>query len=319
MQVYNATYIGGGPDGKTGKGVFNLKDNFAGQYHNSVFMDFRGYGIAIGGESTIARANTAGDLSFENNLWYDIGSYDGTAASLTANGLAEELANVSEKGNTYANPFLGGTSRLGNGGLDPRPSASGPAYNTPMSSVSGAFYTPVNYKGAFSSEENWLKGWSHLDQLGYFDEPAAVKTDVEVTADITTDTTWSNDNNYLLGGPIWVRDGASLTIEAGTTIYGFQAEGAVTPGALVIQRDAKIFAEGTRANPIVFTALAERDGVDDDGDPATPGVPITLEDSGQWGAWSSSETLFSTRRTPTARISASSRSKVSQRARQVIL
>jgi len=283
VQVYNATYIGGGPDGKTGKGVFNLKDNFAGQYHNSVFMDFRGYAVAISGESTIARANTDGDLSFENNLWYDIGSYDGTAASLTANGLAEEIANVSTKGNTYANPFLGGTSRLGNGGLDPRPSASGPAYSSSMSAVPGEFYTNVDYKGAFSSEDNWLKGWSRLDQLGYFNEPAAAKTDVEVTADITTDTTWSNDNNYLLGGPIWVRDGASLTIEAGTTIYGFEAEGAVTPGALVIQRDAKIFAEGTRANPIVFTALAERDGVDDDGDPATPGVPITLEDSGQWG------------------------------------
>ena len=60
--------------------------------------------------------------------------------------------------------------------------------------------------------------------------------DVIVTENITADTTWTSDNNYLLGGPIWVVDGATLTIEPGTTVYGYEAEGAVTPGALVITR-----------------------------------------------------------------------------------
>lgn len=281
--VYNATFIGGGSNNPQENGAFRLKDNFAGQYHNSIFTGFRDYAVRIDDDLTKERANTEGDLSFENNIWYDIGTYDGTPESLTRNGSAEELANVSEKGNVYANPFLGGTSRRSFGGLDPRPLDGGAAYTGDQSPLpNDTFYTQVDYKGAFGAE-NWAAGWTHLSALGYFDEPAANKTDVNVTADITADTVWTNDNNYLLGGPIWVRDGATLTIEAGTTVYGFQAEGAVTPGALIVTRGSRIYAEGTRENPIVFTALAERDGIDDDGDPATPTIPVSLEDSGLWG------------------------------------
>ncbi len=282
--VYNATFIGGGADDAQENGAFRLKDNFAGQYHNSIFTDFRDYAMRIDDDLTKARANTAGDLSFENNLWYDIGTYDGTPESLTKNGNAEEIANTSGKGNAYANPFLGGTSRKGNGGLDPRPLEGGPAYTSSRSAVpNDGFFSQVNYKGAFSSDTNWMTGWSRLSELGYFDTPQDVREDFVVEGDITEDTVWSNDRNYLLGGPIWVRDGATLTIEAGTTVYGFEADGAVTPGALIVTRDSKIYAEGTRENPIIFTALAERDGIDDDGDPATPNFAVTLEDSGLWG------------------------------------
>jgi hypothetical protein len=99
--------------------------------------------------------------------------------------------------------------------------------------------------------------------------------DVEVTADITTDTTWTADNAYILGKPIFVKEGATLTIQPGTTIYGYEDLEANTFGSLVITRGSKIMAEGTPSAPIVFTALAERDGID--------GQPITLEDSGLWG------------------------------------
>ena len=40
--------------------------------------------------------------------------------------------------------------------------------------------------------------------------------DVEVTEDITADTTWATDNTYILRKPIFVTNGAVLTIEAGT-------------------------------------------------------------------------------------------------------
>nr|MDH4444235.1 hypothetical protein [Akkermansiaceae bacterium] len=44
--------------------------------------------------------------------------------------------------------------------------------------------------------------------------------DVNVTADITTNTTWTKDNAYILDKSIFVKNGATLTIEPGTTILG---------------------------------------------------------------------------------------------------
>jgi len=104
--------------------------------------------------------------------------------------------------------------------------------------------------------------------------------DIEIQDNITTDTTWSADNEYILGKPIFVTDGATLTIDPGTTIYGYENTTDGTFGSLVITRGSKIMAEGTARKPIVFTALAERDGLDD-GMGGTR--ELTLTDSGLWG------------------------------------
>ena len=76
--------------------------------------------------------------------------------------------------------------------------------------------------------------------------PALAQT--EVSGDITDDTTWSG--TVLLSGAVFVRSGATLTIEPGTLILGETA----TNGTLIIDRGAKINAVGTPRNPIVFTA-----------------------------------------------------------------
>ncbi|HEX5172453.1 MAG TPA: T9SS C-terminal target domain-containing protein [Cyclobacteriaceae bacterium] len=73
-----------------------------------------------------------------------------------------------------------------------------------------------------------------------------------VSADITTNTSWSKDTKYLLKGNIFVNNNAELTIEAGTIIYGDK----VSKGALIIERGSKIIAEGTATSPIVFTSSA---------------------------------------------------------------
>jgi len=74
---------------------------------------------------------------------------------------------------------------------------------------------------------------------------------VTVTADITSNTTWTAANKYRLSGFIHVLNGATLTIEAGTVIEGdFNTLGS----SLFILRGAKIMAEGTAALPIVFTS-----------------------------------------------------------------
>ena len=55
---------------------------------------------------------------------------------------------------------------------------------------------------------------------------------------------------YLLKGFVYVKDGATLTIEPGTVIMGDKA----TKGTLIVERGGKIMAEGTAAKPIVFTS-----------------------------------------------------------------
>ncbi|MBS1271990.1 MAG: hypothetical protein MAGBODY4_01126 [Candidatus Marinimicrobia bacterium] len=83
---------------------------------------------------------------------------------------------------------------------------------------------------------------------------------VEISGDITENTTWMADEDYLLIGQTFVKDGATLTIEAGTTIKSKSDDGNGLAPALVIERGAKIIADGTADNPITFTSdLPEED------------------------------------------------------------
>lgn len=68
--------------------------------------------------------------------------------------------------------------------------------------------------------------------------------------EITTNTTWTRNNIYLLTSAVYVNSGATLTIEPGTIIKGdFNNQ-----GALIIRQGGKIMAPGTAAQPIVFTS-----------------------------------------------------------------
>lgn len=72
-----------------------------------------------------------------------------------------------------------------------------------------------------------------------------------ISSDITSDRTLHADTLYQLSGFIKVGNGATLTIEPGTTIVGdYQIPGS----SLFILRGAKIDAQGTETDPIVFTS-----------------------------------------------------------------
>lgn len=73
---------------------------------------------------------------------------------------------------------------------------------------------------------------------------------IDVRGTIRADQTWSKDYVYRLRGYVYVTGGATLTIEPGTKIVSNKD----SAGVLVIYRDAKIMADGTAANPIVFTS-----------------------------------------------------------------
>ncbi|MCB2406889.1 T9SS type A sorting domain-containing protein [Hymenobacter lucidus] len=79
--------------------------------------------------------------------------------------------------------------------------------------------------------------------------PAAPSA-VTVSGNITSNTTWSNTNIYLLSGFVYVKAGATLTIQPGTIIKGEKS----SKGALIIEQGARIIADGTATQPIVFTS-----------------------------------------------------------------
>lgn len=89
--------------------------------------------------------------------------------------------------------------------------------------------------------------------------PAALlaQNTVVVTANVTANTTWTRTNTYLLDTKIYVTNGATLTIEPGTVIKGRPKANPVDATALVIARGAKINAQGTATNPIIFTAESD--------------------------------------------------------------
>jgi PKD repeat protein len=70
------------------------------------------------------------------------------------------------------------------------------------------------------------------------------------SGNITTSETWTSNNIYILNGWVYVKAGATVTIQPGTIIKGDFA----SQGALIVERDAKLVANGTADMPIVFTS-----------------------------------------------------------------
>ena len=110
------------------------------------------------------------------------------------------------------------------------------------------------------------------------DEPDVdTSTDVQVTANITSNTTWETGKVYILTDRIAVESGATLTIQKGVIIKGQAGTGA-NATALIIARGAKLMAEGTATEPIIFTSVADEILP---GEIESPNLDPTL--NGLWG------------------------------------
>lgn len=111
------------------------------------------------------------------------------------------------------------------------------------------FFVPTTYKGAFAPSPTpmWTNNWTNWDpQNTVYPSPT-----VNVTTSITVNTTWTSGNVYYLRGQIFVKNGATLTIQPGTIILGDKT---ATGAGLFICKGSKINAVGTEAQPIVFTS-----------------------------------------------------------------
>lgn len=181
-QIYNATYVGSGQDGG-GDVALKLRDNFAGNYYNSIFYDFPAQLIEVedtdGGDSRARWEDD--DLTVENSIHWQFGSVEALPSDATTaekvralvendGAWGDQVANdLASYNNSYEDPGLtrdlsGDLQVLGIVPPSDSPAASGGV--TPPSE----FFDNVTYRGAFEpGGENWAAGWTFSDEVGLFE------------------------------------------------------------------------------------------------------------------------------------------------------
>jgi trimeric autotransporter adhesin len=269
-RIYNATLIGAGPGSANGEsdGIV-LRSDGAAQIWNSLILSSGGYAVAVEGTSLDRLA--AGESAFVNNIIYDY-------STLALNDNAIVLAALAAGNTEQVDPLLGGISRIPDGGLDPRPNAGSPALSGAAVDANAAeFIEPTAYRGAFSNSNNWALGWTALDSYGFFGDLVEKESNIITDASIEAGETLmlTSDVDWEMDGYVYVEDGATLIIEAGTVI---KARSTTTTGdpstALIISRGGRIIAEGTKEQPIIFTS------VEDDLSTTTDLTPFDFQ---KWG------------------------------------
>ncbi len=174
----NVTYIGPGVDATPagdGGQLLIFRDNTGGYYYNSIFTEFNGFegGLAItiedidnsGEKAEDSRKRfEAGQLKLENNIWYDFAAGN-TVSEFSDQDFVQAYLSDAATNNRVTDPMLRGISRDRDGGLDPRPDAGSPALSG-AKTLGDSDLMQTSYVGAFGSD-NWLFGWTALDQLGY--------------------------------------------------------------------------------------------------------------------------------------------------------
>lgn len=101
-----------------------------------------------------------------------------------------------------------------------------------------------------------LTGCKEDDPVTPTPPPASMYVEIIDNGSGTGTRTLYADSAYLLNGFVFVNEGQTLTIEAGTVIRGKSGQGEEA-SALIVARGGKIMAEGTVTKPIIFTAEAD--------------------------------------------------------------
>ena len=94
---------------------------------------------------------------------------------------------------------------------------------------------------------------------------------------IESDRTLTADHIWTLSGRVAVTNGATLTIEPGTIIKAEAGSGGAA-SSLIIAQGAKIIADGTATNPIIFTAESDNIQLGE-----LSGTNLDINVNGLWG------------------------------------
>ena len=214
------------------------------------------------GQSNVPTTYNGSPFSFTTATWWATQGFDNTTVTGSGN---FNLVNPSYTGTTS-----GAASQISFAGVDYSPTVgsayqSGAEFTDPKlanflkpvvpSASSNQFFEQVSFKGAMGTT-NWASGWANwTPQSTIYPGDNGVGANVVVVSnDITTNTTWTSNNVYYCSGIIHVRNDATLTIQAGTVIRGNSSGQPADNFGLIITQGSKIIAEGTAANPIVFTS-----------------------------------------------------------------
>lgn len=112
-----------------------------------------------------------------------------------------------------------------------------------------SFFTKTCYRGAFAPAPTpmWTDQWTEWDPQNKV-YPAPTMT---VTSNITSNTTWATGQTVLLSAQVYVTGNSVLTIQPGVVVLGDKS---VVGAGLFITKGSQLIANGTAAQPIVFTS-----------------------------------------------------------------
>lgn len=127
--------------------------------------------------------------------------------------------------------------------------------------------TNAQYTKGINGDANWLNMWTNFNpKTANYNEASIIINGV-----ISTNMTLKKENVYILVGNVYVAPNVTLTIQPGTLIRC--DTGTLT--TLVVTKGAKIIAEGTETDPIIFTSNKDSG----DRNPADWGGIIILGDA----------------------------------------
>lgn len=144
-----------------------------------------------------------------------------------------------------------------------------------VATTQDSFFDTVDHIGAFDGSNDWRQGWAfgfgggevtaQSETQGCPTGTTAISsvdsstTTCQISGTITSNLTLTANNVYALDGAVFVGEdkanSATLTIEAGTTIYGRSGS-----DYLVVSRDSQIQANGSSSMPITFTSQQDMTG-----------------------------------------------------------
>ena len=193
--ISNVTAIGIGKDGTSLHEDNNIgleiRDNAGGQVWNSIFTEFAksimdveatsdSKGTQSTTDSTVYGSQALmqnGILVFKGNLFYNGGHEMGNTAFGTAEGDTVTALSLSDSANNNVfniDPLLTDVNGSDNV-LAPYPATESSALSGAQTLADTTFLTQTTFRGAFSSTNNWLDGWTKTDASG-------------ITAELTIDT-----------------------------------------------------------------------------------------------------------------------------------
>ena len=260
---YNGTLASGYKAFANGDGGKGLRIRRGSQLNvfNSVFTGY-GLGLQIDNNETVV-GETSDSSEFRNNTFAHITATNANAPFALTSGTSfstlssikswfaahsndtATLAQVGLTGFSLSNPMATVIPATGSVQL------SGANFTSSSKLTSNSFLTPVSYRGAFGSTD-WTAGWASFDPINANYNTTFKPTTQTVSGNISSNTTWTSDKIWKISGQVNIDSGYTLTIQPGTVVQGIKNNS--NKAVLIVRRGAKIIADGSAVQPIVFTS-----------------------------------------------------------------